>query len=342
MPRALAAVFAAAALLVSVGAVSHASASTPTPKPGRGVVIVTTNLAYQNGSAAGTGIVLGASGRILTNNHVIRGATTIDVRVPGGRTYPADVLGYDLTHDVALLQLRGASGLATATRGNSATVKVGQKARAVGNAQGRGRLVVSSGRITGLHRTITVNEDDGSSAQLGDLLETSASLVPGDSGGPLLDARGRVVGMDTAGSPTFAFQSSGDGFAIPINRALTIAGQIAAGRQSATVHVGAAGFLGIQAGDAPNGVSVGAVIPGSPAAAAGLQQGDVITTLNGKQVGSFTDLQTSLFPKHPGDTIALAWLDPLGNQGSANVTLASGPPPDLLGQGAGGLRRADR
>ncbi len=229
MRRAFALLLAAAGLVVGV----HAALAHPSRTAVQtGVVVVNTNLAYENGEAAGTGIVLTSNGEVLTNNHVIRGATTIHVVLPQTkRSYTARVLGYDVTADVALLQLQHASGLATASIGNSSTLRRGQSVTAVGNAGGTGSLTVTTGRITGLGRTITVNDDQGGAVQLVDLLETDASLQPGDSGGPLLDSARRVVGMDSAASASFSFRGSNDAYAIPINRAVSLARQIVAGQR---------------------------------------------------------------------------------------------------------------
>ena len=262
MRRALALV----AVVLAFAAVQNAAAATPSPT--KGVVIVNTDLALEQAGAAGTGIVLTKDGQILTNNHVIAGATTIKVTVPAThRTYTADVIGYDPTDDIALLKLEGASNLATATTGNSARLKVGQAARAVGNANGAGKLVVTKGKVVALNRTISVQQEDGSFSKLANLVATTAKLVPGDSGGPLIDASGRVIGVDAAGSASGA---SAVGFAIAINKAVSITKLIAASRASQLVHIGATGFIGIEAKDGPNGVLVGGVFPGSPAETAGL------------------------------------------------------------------------
>jgi S1-C subfamily serine protease len=310
-----------------VAAVATAPAHTAAPSPTRGVVLINTNLALENASAAGTGIVLTKNGEVVTNNHVIRGATTIKVVVPAThRTYTASVLGYDISHDVALLKLQGAANLATATRGSSSSLKVGQATRAVGNANGGGRLVMTTGSITGLHRSISVQDDSGDVARLTDLIQTSARLVPGDSGGPLLDASGRVIGIDAAGSPTFGLDSSAPGFAIPINRALAIVKQVESGRSSSSVHVGPTAFIGLTLQDSPDGIAIGQIVSGSPADKAGLEQGDVLNSANGTRISSFDDLRAVLFTKHPGDTIALGYTDALGNESTATIVLASGPP----------------
>ena len=331
--RAFVALAAAAGLAFGVhSALAHTSKATVQT----GVVVVETNLAYQNGAAAGTGIVLTSSGEVLTNNHVIRGATTIKVIVPQTKkTYTARVLGYDLTADVALLQLNNASGLSTVSVGDSSKVTNGQSVTAVGNAGGSGSLTVTTGAITGLHRTIAVSDDQGGAVQLRNLVETNASLQPGDSGGPLLNSANQVVGMDSAASAGFSFQESGsDAYAIPIDTAMTIAKQIVAGRSSAQVHVGGTAFLGVdvqpsgyfRGGAFAAGEAVVGVVPGSPAAKAGIVAGDVITAVNGHAVNSPTAVVAQLLSRHPGDKVTVKWVDQSTGSHTASVTLASGPP----------------
>ncbi|MGH2971342.1 MAG: S1C family serine protease, partial [Gaiellaceae bacterium] len=282
-------------------------------------------------AAAGTGLVLTSSGEVVTNNHVIRGASKITVVVPQTRkSYVARVLGYDVTDDVAVLQLQHASGLATVTVANSAGVKVGQSVTAVGNAGGTGSLTVTTGKITGVARAITVSDEEGGAERLAGLVETDAQLQPGDSGGPLLDSAGHVIGIDTAASAGFSFRDANDGYAIPIDRVVTIAKQVVAGHGSATVHVGKTAFLGvsIQPADAfgGGGVLVGRVVSGGPVAKAGLLAGDIITAVNGRAVASQNALVAALLLHHPGDTITVSWTDRLGDSHRGKVTLASGPP----------------
>ncbi|HEY2542014.1 MAG TPA: trypsin-like peptidase domain-containing protein, partial [Gaiellaceae bacterium] len=284
MKRALTLLVAAAAVAVGAhAALAHTSRATAQT----GVVIVNTNLAFQRGEAAGTGIVLTASGEVLTNNHVIRGASKISVVVPATRkSYTARIVGYDVSDDVAVLQLQHASGLATAHVGDSAGLKIGQSVTAVGNAGGSGSLTVATGKITGLARAITVSDDQGGSERLAGLVETDAQLQPGDSGGPLLDASGRVIGIDTAAYAGFRFQDATDGYAIPIDRAVTIAKQVVARHGSATVHVGGTAFLGVQVQHGGNGILVGGVVSGGPVAKAGIGAGDFITAVSGRTVAT--------------------------------------------------------
>jgi S1-C subfamily serine protease len=240
------------------------------------------------------------------------------------------VLGYDVAGDTALLKLSGASGVATVSAGTGARAVPGQAVRAVGNAGGAGSLTVVRGTVTGLARSITVNTDRGTTQRLTGLIETNAPLRPGDSGGPLLDARGRVLGIDTAASVAngFVFQTSADdGYAIPIARALGVVRKIESGTASATVHVGPTAFLGIQAAATDqNGVGVAGVVPGSPADHAGLQEGDMITSVDSTPVASPRALVSLLLQKKPGRTITLVWTDRYGNRQSGSAKLVAGPP----------------
>jgi S1-C subfamily serine protease len=326
--------FAAAALLALLAAgpaaASPAAKPKPKPNPNTGIVDIFTTLGYQNGSAAGTGMVISPSGEVLTNNHVIRGATTFRVVVvTTGRSYKATVVGYDVDDDVAVLQLAGASNLKTIPLGNSSKLKVGQAVVARGNAGGKGGTPsVASGTITRLHQQIIAQDGEGGSETLTNLIETNAPIQPGDSGGPLLNAKGRVVGIVTAGSVTFRFQTTGGlGYAITINRALTIARQIEAGKSSATVHIGPTAFLGVGVGDAPGGgAGVAQIVSGSAADAAGLVVGDVITSLNGMPISNMADLRAAVLALTPGTPVAIEWTDLNGFAQSGTITPASGPP----------------
>jgi len=319
--------------LSAVGSGAAYAATRATVKPiGTGVVVIDTNLAYQGGSAAGTGMVLTSSGEILTNNHVIAGATTIKVVIPHTtHTYTARVVGYNTTADVAVLQLQRASNLKTVTIGDTSKLVVGSRVTAVGNAGGTGTLVSAKGTVTGLNKSITVQTDNGGTEQLSGLVETNAGLQPGDSGGPLLNSADRVVGMDTAASTGFGFASTGsnDGYAIPIGKATTIAKQIVSGKSSATVHIGATAFLGIQVQSAPfggGGAMIAGVVPGGPAATAGLVPGDVITAVAGTTVSDPSGIASIVLAHKVGETITISYTDTSGAPQTVTVTLGSGPP----------------
>ncbi len=323
------ALLAALSLAFAAIAASYAYARTRAASIGTGVVVIDTSLGYQGAVAAGTGMVLTSSGEILTNNHVIRGATTIKIVVPGtGRTYSAKVVGYDVTGDVAIVQATGASNLKTVSLGSSTGLTVGETVRAVGNAGGGGTLVSSTGTITGIARTITVDDETGEAVTLRNLLETNAGLEPGDSGGPLLNAAGKVVGMDTAATVGSGYQdvASGDGYAIPINRVLSVVKLIVAGKPSATVHIGSTAFLGVSMESTQEGAVVAAVVTGGPADAAGLTQGDVITAINGTSITSAAQVGSFVLAQKPGATITVGFVDTDGTNQTARVKLGSGPP----------------
>jgi S1-C subfamily serine protease len=213
-----------------------------------GLVIINTALQYASEQAAGTGMVIKSDGLVLTNNHVIESATRITATVVStGRTYAAKVVGYDVTGDIALVQMEGASGLRTVPIGSSAGLKTGQTVVAMGNAEGQSMIVPATGTITALNQTITATNQGGniSSETLHGMIETNADIVSGDSGGPLANTSGQVIGMDTAGNSVRFQSQSAAGFAIPINTALAVANQIIAGQASSTVTIGYPPFMGI-------------------------------------------------------------------------------------------------
>jgi S1-C subfamily serine protease len=313
-----------------------------------GIVDVVSQLKYDDATAEGTGMIISSSGLVLTNNHVIDEATSVTATlVESGRTYNARVVGYDSTDDVALLQLQNAPGLKTVSLGNSSQVKVGNAVLALGNAGGRGGLpATAQGVISALNRTIQASDQGADTTEtLHGMLQTNAGIVEGDSGGPLVNSSGDVIGMDTAANSS-GLGSSVDttGFAIPINHAVSIATQIAEGHASATVHIGLAGFLGInvadaehpsQCGDNMSGiggynytppVSSGALVcnvfPGTPAADAGMNSGDVITQIDGHTVSSADSLTGLLAGDHPGDQLSVVYVDTNDGTHQTTITLS--------------------
>lgn len=291
------------------------------------VVDINTQLSNPNVQGAGTGIVLDPSGVVLTNNHVINGAGGITVTdVGNGQSYPATVVGYDRAHDVAVLQLAGATGLPTATIGDSDTVSISDQVAAIGNAGGRGGTPsIVAGVVSALNQAVAVRDDlTGSVEHLAGLIQVAADIQPGDSGGPLVNAAGEVIGVDTAGAAgSPSAPSTGAGLAIPINHAIAISRQIRAGGASDSVHIGATGVLGVLIQDAgvpaePDrparqghrhhpaamaGAAVGDVVAGSPAEQAGLAAGSVIVSLDGTAVDSPDTVVTALTAHHPGDSV---------------------------------------
>ena len=223
--------------------------ATATSAQSVGVVDINTVLKYQGAQAAGTGMVLTSSGVILTNNHVIDGATSISVTVVStGASYTATVVGDDPTQDVAVLQLQNASGLKTAKLGDSNGVSVGEAVTGVGNAGGVGGTPsAAAGTVTALNQPITASDESGQNVQhLTGMIETNAGIQAGDSGGPLYDSK-ELIGMDSAASAGAAGTTA---YAIPIDHAEQIAEQIASGKASDTVHLGYPAFLGISIADA--------------------------------------------------------------------------------------------
>ena len=209
------------------------------------VVDVSATLGYDGESAAGTGFVVDArAGLVLTNNHVIRDATTVTARLTStGRTYSARIVGTAPGADIAVLQLSGATGLTPAPVGDSAAVTVGTPVLAIGNRAGRGGAPTTApGVINGLNRTILAADGiSGFTETLHGMLETSARIQPGDSGGPLAGPTGTVIGVDTAAGTG----TSPAGYAIPIGTAMALERQIAAGRRAPGISIGTAGFLGV-------------------------------------------------------------------------------------------------
>jgi len=312
------------------------SAATIAAKIDPSVVDVVNTLAGNAGVAEGTGIIISSSGEILTNNHVIDGAASVTVQIDGqGPRLAATVLGYDAVDDVALLKIDNTSGLSltVAPLGNSSSVGVGDSVVALGNAEGQGGTpAVATGTVTALDQSITASDAGaGTSENLTGLIEMNANIVPGDSGGPLVNAAGKVIGIDTAGAQSgFTFNGqaiSTQGFAIPIDTAYQIAQQIASGHSSGNIEVGQGPFIGVSVGEGSGlGAPVVAVESNTPAAAAGLRAGDYIDSLNGTAITNSGDLSTALETMRPGQTVQIGWLDGSGQQHTASITLASGPP----------------
>jgi serine protease Do len=300
-----------------------------------GLVQITTMVDYQGVVGNGTGIILSPDGQILTNHHVIQGANSIQaLSIATGQTFDADVVGYDRDDDIALLQLRGASGLPTAPLGDSATVGIGDPVITIGNANGTGHpLTHEQGAVTQLGRTIDAEDElTGGSHPLGDLISSSTNLRSGDSGGALVNSAGQVVGLNAAATLNFKMGKptpAGEGFAIPIDKALSIINQIRSGTPSNSVHIGPSAMLGVgisgSAGGDGAGLPVRSVLRGGPADQVGLRPGDVIATIDGTPIGSANALTDLLDQRYPGNVVDLAWRDAGGQDRDAKVTLGSGP-----------------
>ncbi|TSD13138.1 PDZ domain-containing protein [Curtobacterium sp. KBS0715] len=305
---------------------SPATAATAADK--KGVVTINTVLNYDESSqAAGTGMVLTSDGTILTNNHVIQGATSITVTdETTGKEYKADVVGADATNDVAVLKLENASGLSTVTLDDDGEPSTGDTVKDVGNAEGTGNLVAAEGTVTATDQDIQVQSESGTGTEsLTGLIEISADIVSGDSGGPVLDSEGEVVGMATAASSGTADVT---GYAIPITTAKTIAEKILAGESSSTITIGLPAFLGVEVSNTTGttgGVAVAGTVEGSGAASAGLAAGDTITSIDGTAVTS-SDQLTKVVQSHSvGDKVSVRYTDSTGAAKTVTITLTAGP-----------------
>ncbi|HEX6487545.1 MAG TPA: trypsin-like peptidase domain-containing protein [Candidatus Dormibacteraeota bacterium] len=302
--------------------------------------IVDINTTLSGGQAAGTGMILTSNGEVLTNNHVVEGATTISVTVPStGKTYSATVLGVDPSADVALIKLSGASGLPTVHTASASQLKVGTQVIAIGNALGQGGAPsVTTGSITALDQSITATNDNGTSEQLTGLIESDAPISPGDSGGALVDSNGDVLGMITAGQTRgFRTSTSTLGYAVPATTAMNVIKEIRAGHESADIIIGPSGYIGVQVRDLDpqtagqlglNGVSgvlVVGVQPGSPAEQAGIGSNSVITAVNGVATPDTTALGNQIHTHKPGQQISVTWTSSDGASHTATITLTSGP-----------------
>jgi S1-C subfamily serine protease len=308
-----------------------------------GLVDINTGISYQNATAAGTGMVLSANGLVLTNNHVIEGATSISVTdIASGKTYEATVQGYDPDKDIAVLKLKDASGLTTVTLGNSDSLTLKEKVVGIGNAGGVGGTPsYAAGTIVAKDQSITADSDVNptGSENLTGLIETNAAIQPGDSGGPLVTLSGKVVGMDTAASSNqagyeFSQVAPTQAYSIPIDTALGIAKEIQDGVATSTIHIGPTGILGIEVSGASstpgstttaNGVTVQSVMANTPAASSGLVAGDVITSFDGTSVSDAAQLSALEFALKPGDSATITYLTESGQTQTATFDLTTGP-----------------
>ncbi len=295
--------------------------TTATASQTEGLVRIVSTLGYQDGEAAGTGMVLTSDGEVVTNHHVVAGATTVKVTVMStGKTYTATVVGSDTRDDVAVLQLADASGLSTVAT-DSTLPGVGDAVTAVGDANGtEDHLSAAAGKVMGLDEQITTQSEGNAEGQtLTGLIEISNDVISGDSGGATYDAQGEVVGMTTAAS------SGGDvtGYAIPIAKVLRIADDLEGGVTSSRYAYGRPAFLGVALGDTSTTVS--GAYDNTPAAGAGLTGGDTITAVDGTTVDTSSALRAAIAAHQPGDTVRIRWTDTSGSSHTATVTLIAGP-----------------
>ncbi len=306
-------------------------------KVSKGVVSIITSTKVTNffgqstdSSAAGTGMVVTGDGYILTNKHVVNGASKVIVVLDDGTTYEdVEVVATDPLNDIAFLKIKNASDLPTVTLGDSKTLHVGQQVIAIGNALGEYQNTVTSGIISGIGRSVTASDGSGYNAEtLSDMIQTDAAINSGNSGGPLVNAAGEVIGINTATSST----AENMGFAIPVSsvkgmlKQLTETGKakrtyLGVYSQEITPEAAKAYNLPVTSGAylySPSSYS--AIIKGGPADKAGLKDKDIVTAVNGVKVGSSGSLANLIGEYKPGDTVQLTVIRE-GNETTVNVTL---------------------
>ena len=265
-------------------------------------------------SGVGSGLIYNANGWILTNKHVVSGATKLSVQLNDTRTFDARVIGLDTLTDLAIVKI-DAKDLPVAPLGTSSGLELGQLAIAIGNPLGNFRNTVTTGVVSGLGRQIQAGDaSQTSSEQLNNLIQTDAAINPGNSGGPLINSAGQVIGINTAVSNN----AQGIGFAIPIDVARPILQQAVDGKpiarpwigvyyQQITKELAKEKDLPTDEGVliAPPSGGGSAVFAGSPAARAGIRDGDVVVAVDGQKLDVDHDLSTLILPHAPGDTVTL-------------------------------------
>ena len=301
--------------------------------------VVTIYVTAPGASGSGSGEIIKSGGYILTNNHVIAGAAgaaggSIEVQFSDGQTSPATIVGRDPQTDIAVIKADTTHNFPVLPMGSSSSLQVGQPVVVLGAPLGLSDTV-TSGIVSALDRTIQVPGENNSSALLVSAIQTDAAINPGNSGGAMVNCEGQLVGVPSAGATVPAGpggQSSADsiglGFAIPADLASTVSDEIIAtgtvthayfGVSAVPIPPAAAASSGV-----PEGLFVQAVVPGGPAAQAGLRPDDVITTINGEPATSTTQLQELTLTKKPGDTVQLGYYSN-GSQATATVTLGTQP-----------------
>ena len=289
------------------------------------VVSIATN--SSSGSVTGSGFIIESSGYILTNNHVVDGATnggSLSVTLNNGKSYGATIVGRDTSYDLAVIKIT-AQGLSALQFGDSDKVQVGDSVIAVGSPLGLAGTV-TSGIISAKNRAVTAGDSAGESSFI-NALQTDAAINPGNSGGPLVDVTGAVIGVNSAiaslGS-SFGSQSGsiGLGFAIPINQARKTADQLIKNGKATYPIMGISIDRNYTGAGARIADSEGAIRAGGPAELAGLKNGDIITGFDGKAISSADELIVAVRAKSVGDKVKVTYSRG-GDLRSASVTLVA-------------------
>ena len=272
----------------------------------------------QTSEGLGSGIVYDTKGDIVTNDHVVGTSTSFTVTTSTGKNLKGTLVGTFIPDDLAVIKVSGAK-LTPAAFADSSALRVGDIAMAIGNPLG-----LQSSFTEGVVSALGRDEPEGNGTTLQNAIQTSAAINPGNSGGALVNLNGQVIGIPTlaATDPQLGGAAAGIGFAIPSNDVKNYADQIIA--HGKVVNTGRA-FLGIEPGDTGNGVYIGALTSGGPSAKAGLQVGDVITSIDGKPTPSTDDLGAVLAALKPGQTVTVKYTSQDGSAHTAKVTLGEYP-----------------
>ncbi|MDQ5944456.1 MAG: hypothetical protein QG658_524 [Patescibacteria group bacterium] len=308
-------------------------------KVGPSVVSINTSTTVQSffgaeeQQGAGTGVIVSSDGLILTNKHVVQGASTVTVTNTDGKQFEGKILALDAANDIAFIKVE-ATGLPAADLGDSDKVEVGQRAIAIGNALGEYSNTVTTGVISGKQRPVQASDGQGNTETLTNLFQTDAAINPGNSGGPLLNIEGQVIGINTAVASGNNAQNIG--FAIPINQVKSALESVKTRGIIVRPYIGVRYVMLTDSFAERNNLPVKqgallrgddqtiAVISGSPAAKAGLREGDIITKINDKEITRDNPLQSVVVGFSPGDTVKVTyWRD--GKEQTVDVKLEEAP-----------------
>ena len=283
----------------------------------------------EDSASAGTGIIISENGYVLTNKHVIEKSSEILVITNSGDSYESvRVVMVDPMSDIAILKISNAKGLKAAELGDSKKINIGQQVIAIGNALGEYDGTVTSGIISGIGRTVEASSEDGSSREvLTDMIQTDAAINSGNSGGPLVNAQGQVIGINTA----VASKAQSIGFAIPISSVKGILKSISEGKEPKRAYLGASYIsinqqirkkynLDVSKGALVKSRKGNAIIYSSPAQKAGLKDGDIITKIDGVEVSKNSSVSSLIGEKSVGDTVEISYIRD-GREKSTRVTL---------------------